>query len=78
MNHGIFLGRMMTLDSQSECLVDPTTLLNPDGQDLQAVDPSWSPYSLTLQGAQSSFTEPPSTTLAVPFEHKDGLAAHGW
>ena len=63
----------MTLGSQSESLIDPTKLLNPDGQDLQAVAPSSSPYSPTLQGVQSSSTEPPSTPLAVPFGQRDGL-----
>ena len=63
----------MTLASQSERLVDPTTLLNPDGQDLQAAAPSLSPYSPILHGEQSSFDEPPSTNLAVPFEQRDGV-----
>ena len=63
----------MTLGSQSECRVDLTRLLNPDGQALQTVAPSSSLYSPILQGVQSSLDEPPSTTLAVPFEQRDGL-----
>ena len=63
----------MILGSQSERLVDPTTLLNPDGQDLHAKAPSLSLYFPILQGVQSSFTDPPSTTLAVPFKQRDGL-----